>query len=179
MKYFLVKQNESQKDMPKISNWYKKVDKHSLDKREYNKIPYRTVLSIDPNSNVKFVDIIICPFLLISKDLKKLIILFEPNLKFKEFFLQDSINGKMKEYFFPLLESIDCLYKDSIFNLDKSVIKKGIIDESKLKDKAIFLIKNMNSQQIVMRMDLVEAIIRRDYTGISFIELEKNVEENR
>ena len=178
MKYFLVKQDELQKDMPRIVNWYKKIDKHSLDKKEYEKIPFRTVISIDPNNNVDFVDVILSPFLLVSKELKKLIMIFEPNLKYKEIFLQDSINGKLKEYFLPLLNSIDCLDKDSTFNLDKSIIKKGIIVESKLKDKAIFRIDNMKSQQIVIRMDLLEAIIRRNYTGARFLELEKKMEES-
>lgn len=173
MKYFLIEKNSIIKNVPEVINWYKRFNKKALDDKEYEKIPYRTTLQIKENNNVKFIDIILNPFFMVSEELKNLLAIFEPNLKYKVIFLIDSENKKMGQYFIPLLDKIDCLSESSEFNLDKTIIKKGIIDEKKLKDKAIFMIDNMKSQQIVMRMDLVEAILRRDFLGMRIKELYK------
>lgn len=173
MKYFLIERNSIIKNVPEVINWYKKFNKKALDDKEYEKIPYRTTLQIKENNNVKFIDIILNPFFMVSKELKKLLSIFEPNLKYKEIFLIDSKNKKMEQYFIPLLDKLDCLSETSEFNLDKTIVKKGIINEKKIEDKAIFMIDNMKSQQIIMRMDLVEAILRRDYLGVRFKELYK------
>ena len=79
----------------------------------------------------------------------------------------------MEQYYIPELLIIDCLDKSTIYNLDKSVIKEGVIDTNKLLDKAIFRIGNIKTTNIVVRMDLVEAMLKRDYRGFTLRELKK------
>ena len=173
MKYFLIESDASLSNKPELINWYKIIDKKSIDEGKYNKIDDKTAVYIQSNKDTVFYDVVTSPVFIVKKELKELISLFEPNLRYKQLILVDKDNNKMEQYYIPELLIIDCLDKSTIYNLDKSVIKEGVIDTDKLLDKAIFRIGNIKTTNIVVRMDLVEAMLKRDYKGFTLRELQK------
>lgn len=173
MKYFLIESDASLINKPELINWYKLIDKKSIDEGKYNKIDDKTAVYIKSNKDTVFYDVVTSPIFIVKRELKELISLFEPNLRYKQLILVDKDNGKMEQYYIPELLIIDCLDKSTIYNLDKSVIKEGVIDTNKLLDKAIFRIGNIKTTNIVVRMDLVEAMLKRDYRGFTLRELKK------
>ena len=64
------------------------------------------------------------------------------------------------------------MHEKSEYNLDKSVIKKGVIDYGKTEGKAIFRLKGFGHYYMVGRLDLVESILKRKVRGIGLKELE-------
>lgn len=173
MKYFLIESDASLINKPELINWYKIIDKKSIDDGKYNKLDDKTAVYIKANKDTIFYDVVASPIFIVKKELKELISLFEPNLGYKQLILVDKENSQMEQYYIPELVRIDCLDKSTIYNIDKSVIKEGVIDTSKLLDKAIFRIKNIKTTNIVVRMDLLEAMLKRDYRGFTVRELKK------
>jgi hypothetical protein len=113
MKYFLIEMDKSITNAPNIINWYKKININSLRKGEYYKMPYRTLLDVENNPNINFVDIISSPLFLVTKEVKKILSKFEPNLGYKQIILLDKKDSKVNQYFMPLLEEYDCLSDES------------------------------------------------------------------
>lgn len=162
MKYFLIKQDPKVSNAPKIINWNKEINPANLKIGSYYKIKDRTILSIESSKNTVFTEIITYPFFLISKKIKEVIVLYEPVMRFKEIILMDSKNERAELYYMPLLEEIECIAEDSVFNWDHSMVEKGVLLKDKIGDTSIFYLKGVRNQQIVVRLDVLESLIRRN-----------------
>ncbi len=119
-----------------------------------------------------FVDIVTIPFFMVSEKIHNLIKIFEPNMQYKEIILLDKKNGRAEVYYLPILEEVNCLGKNTKFNLDYSVIEKPILCKEKVGDKSIFRLPEGPSGCCVVRMDLLESILRRDAYGFKIVEPE-------
>ena len=172
MKYFLIEMDKAIAYAPNIINWYKNIDINSINKGEFYKVPYRTLLEIENNPNTVFVDIISSPFFLVTKEVSKILSKFEPNLGYKQIILLDKSNQIVKQYFMPILEEYDCLSDQSELNIDKSVIKNAVIDLSKVKDKCLFKIGGVKNKYVVARLDFIESILRRNAFGFNLKEID-------
>lgn len=172
MKYFLLERDENFINAPEIINWFKQVDEKLLHKGSYHKLDERTAIKIKSNKNVEFPDVISYPFLLITKDVKKVLELYSPNTNFKVFMLYETKFGINNQYYLPTLDEIDCLHQNSIVTIDKSAIKKIVLDKTKLKDQPLFFISGVSKRYAIARMDFIESILRKDVHGIQLTEVE-------
>lgn len=66
----------------------------------------------------------------------------------------------------PIFREFEVLHEKSEFNLNKTIVKKIVLDEKKIKNKKIFKIKESDKTLIVVRLDAAESILRRNYDGI-------------
>ena len=63
MKYFLIESDASLINKPELINWYKLIDKKSIDEGKYNKIDDKTAVYIKSNKDTVFYDVVTSLFL--------------------------------------------------------------------------------------------------------------------
>ena len=171
MRYFVLKNDSQCSDMPYITNLHQKIDVRNISLKRSALLEKRTVLRISPNKHTIFPDVIVKPILLMSKEVWKVIKLYNPYLNYKHIILLDSPNELMKVYHLPILEKVDCLSDKALFNKDHSVLYNIVLNKKDIEDKNIFIIDKITTQYIVVRMDLVESLFFRECTGICLEEI--------
>lgn len=71
-----------------------------------------------------------------------------------------------------IFQEIECLSEKSELNLNKTVVKKIILDKEKIKNKKIFKIKESLKTLVVIRLDVAESLLRREFKGMCLERLE-------
>ena len=107
---------------------------------------------------------------LVSEEVKKILEKYDPNTIFKTIVLTDFKKSIQVIYYLPIFEEFEALSEDAEMNLNKTVVKKLILNEQKIKNKKVFKLKESSKTMIIIRLDVAESILRRDFDGI---ELEK------
>lgn len=172
MDYFLLKQDERYTKTPFIIELAKKVDKRNINELNAHKMDDTIILNVKSDPDTCFLDILDRQIYLTSDRLKKLLEKYESNIIFKTIPLIDLENQRQENYYLPIFEEIEALSSNSEFSLDKSVIKKLILDQKKIENKKIFKIKEGINTLIVVRLDVAESILRRDFIGIHLEKIE-------
>jgi hypothetical protein len=172
MDYFLLKQDERCTAIPTIVNWTKEIDVRNLTLVNSDKIKDAMVLYVKTSNNNNYVDILEHPFFLVSENIKKIIEKYDPNIIFKMICLVDFKNSKQNIYYLPIFEEIEALSQAAEMNLNKTVVKKLILNEEKINNKKIFKLKESSKTMVIVRLDVAESLLRRDFNGISLERLE-------
>lgn len=172
MKFYILGTDEDFSNYPKIKNWFRKIDFKNFNIYDAYKIPQRQLLHIEESENTVFTSIIEHPFPLVLSEVKEVFDMYESHIIYKEVVLLDSKNEKTGIYYLPILEEVNCLNERSEFNLNRSIIRKGVIDYERTDGKAIFRLGGVNHYYMVGRLDLVESILKRNVRGIGLKELE-------
>lgn len=172
MKFYLLGTDAAYTNYPKIKKWFRRIDPRDFNIHDANKIPYRQLFMIHENENTVFTSIVDDPFPLVSREVREVFDMYEPHIIYKEIVLLDQKYERAELYYLPILEEIECLDEKSEFNLDKSILKKGVIDYERTEDKAIFRLSGFEHYYMVGRLDLVESILKRNVKGIGLKELE-------
>lgn len=167
MRYFIIEEDRKYVNLPKLLDFHKKIDVRDLRQGSYYKIPKRFILRIQGSPDTLFPEVLVHPVFMVTEEIKKVLDLYEPNMNYKEVILLDQEYGKTEKYFLPTLDEIDCLTEESEFNLDHSVLNKIAIDADKTLDKCIFSLSGVKNRHIVVRLDFVESILRRNARGFS------------
>nr|WP_317358991.1 DUF1629 domain-containing protein [uncultured Tyzzerella sp.] len=168
MKYFLISKDKNFTTAPDIINWYEDIS--LINEKNLVKIKNREVFNIKPNKNRVWTDVISIPNFFVSKKVKDIIEKYDKKIKFKQVILLDKENVDAEVYYLPLLDFIECLSNESV--VIRNTIKKGVLKKEAIKDKVIFRIGDVNKRYIVVRLDLIESILRRDTRGIRLEEIE-------
>lgn len=161
MRYFYIGEDKEITNKPQIMNWYKKIDERNLHYGTYHKVPEKIVLYIKSNKETYYPEVISTPFFMISKKIKDIIKLYEPNMGYRQVILIDFDNEKATQYFIPHLKRFDCLTEESKFNKYHSLLTKIVIDSNKVGDSCIFELDNVSDRHIIVRMDFLESMLRR------------------
>lgn len=164
MKYYWIKEDKNYNLSPKIKHSYSLLEIQRLKNGDYGRMKDRTLFRIAENPGTIDTDIIVYPFFMVSGKIRTCISLFEPNLYFKEFILLDQKYRNAQEYFFPMIRTFTSNQKsDKAENLE--------IDRDEVGDCSIFAIKGVNHRFIIVRLDLIESILRRGHKGFTLEEI--------
>lgn len=161
MRYFYIEEDKEITNRPQIVNWYNKIDERDLHYGTYHKVSEKTVLYIESSKWTYYPEIISRPFFMISKKIKDILTLYEPNMGYRQVILIDFDNEKATQYFIPHIKRFDCLTEKSVFNKHHSSLKKIVIDSKKVGDCCIFELDNVPDRYVIVRMDFLESILRR------------------
>lgn len=172
MDYYLVRQDTNYVNAPVISNFFKITERNHKDITDYNKITNNISLTLNNNFDVEYIDWINRQLLLISKNTKKVLELYEKYMKFKTAILYDPRKYCSEVYYTPLIKLVSCLSSESIWNLNKSELKKIILEKNKIPSNSIFQIDDVSNRYIIMRIDLIESLLRRNIEGVKFEKVE-------
>lgn len=171
MRYYLMEQDAGYTDIPKPLDWFKIMTCNNSKKSSIDNISNREIFYMKVTEQTVFPDILCYPLFMVSRKIKDCLMLYEPNLKFKEIILLDQNKRIFKNYFMTELKQIDCLTSNSEYTFAHAELKKIELDQFKIKDRTIFEIKGPQKKYIVARLDTVESILRRGNPAVSIREL--------
>ena len=168
MNYFLISKDEIYEKAPNIINWYE--DERLINERNLNLLENRKILKIRNEEKIVWTDIISNPNFFVSEKVKGVINKYDNKIKFKQVILLDVIGAEAEVYYLPILKFINCLSEES--EIIGNIIKRCVIKKDMIKDEKIFRIGDVNKRYIVVRLDLVESILRRETRGIKLEKIE-------
>jgi hypothetical protein len=172
MDYFLLKQDERYTNIPRLKDVFNKIDVRNINLLNAHKIQDLLVFFVTADKQTNFLDILDQQLFLISYEMSKILKKYDEEIIFKTIPLIDQVNEKQRDYCLPIFEEVEALSKNVEFNLNKSLVKKIILDKEKIQDKKIFKIKEIFKPLIVVRLDVAESLLRRNYNGISLERLQ-------
>lgn len=172
MRYFLMKEDKQYRNTPEVINWYQKTQARLLAQGEYGMVPERVLFTVQGKEEIYYPEILFHPFFLVGKEVKHLLELYEPNYGYKEVIYLHQKAKHVEEYFHPILPKLDCLSKESEYNMDHSAVTRIVLNLQKTGDKTIFAINGVKDRHIIVRLDLVESIMRKRAKGFRLEEVE-------
>lgn len=168
----MLKQDERYKNVPLLIDVFKTIDFRNINRENAHKIKDTVLFYIKSDKETNFLDVVETQIYIISEELKDILQKYEKDILFKSIILINLKEEVQENYCLPIFEEIEALSPKSEFNLDKSIIKKLILDKEKIKGRKIFKIKEGSKTQIVVRLDVAESILRRDFTGLRLERIE-------
>lgn len=170
MDYFVLRQDKRCTYVPKILDWFSNINKKHLNLVDADKVKNEIILYVNSDKNNTYFDILDNQLFLVCEEMKKILEKYNPNIIFKMIVLTDFNNSKQVIYYQPIFEEIEALSEEAEMNLDKTVVTKLIVNEEKIKNKKVFKLKESSKTMVIIRLDVAESILRRDFNGV---ELEK------
>lgn len=173
LEYFLLQQDRRYCNTPILKNVFNSIDKKDICIEKSSRIDDITSVFVESNKRMQYIDILDMQLFIVSEEMKALLEMYEPQMIFKTISMIDFNNQVNTLYYLPIIEEVDCISGKSVFNLDKSVLKKIVIKEENIADKSIFRLKGVDTPYIIIRLDLAESIMRRKFKGVKLTRLEK------
>jgi hypothetical protein len=172
MEYFILGQDKRITNAVKPIGVSELVAKTGFTTRNWGALDdLPTQVNIAQKDYQEYVDFIANPLPLISDKLKQLFQKFDPDIFFKPVLLADQKQIRQNLYWLMVPQNCDCLSSDSEFHKNLT-IKRLIIDSKKASGKWIFKIAGIMEAYIFVNLGVAESMLRRDFKGIEF----KNVE---
>lgn len=172
MDYFLLKQDERYTNTPRLIDLFNKIDVRNINLLNAHKIEDIIVFKVNTSDTSEFLDILDNQLFLISKPMKEIISKYDNDILFKTLAFIDKRHNRQENYYMPIIEEIDALSDAAELNLNKTVVKKLILNKEKIQGKKIFKIKESSKPMIIVRLDVAESILRRNFKGIKLERVE-------
>lgn len=180
MEYFRLSQDRRYiHRIPHIQNFNKIGMRKDFTVREHRKInSVNTVIASSPEP-LDYIDVLDTQVFLVGKEIKKVFLLYDPSMVFKMFCLvnQAVSNGAAGEYYAPIFREADCVSPKSRFNRDKSHFEKLALFRRKIAHFPIFRVANINTEVVIVRLDVAESLLRRKLRGMKFERIEVDEDE--
>lgn len=166
MEYFILQQDERYTDVPVLQNIRQKLDTRHMNRLQAHHIADTTIFHVKGTSNTEYIDVLSNQLFLVSERMRPILEMYEPECLLKIVPLIDLEQNKQIIYYLPIFHELEALSDQSEFNLDRSVIKKLILQGNKLNGRRIFRVQESEKPLIIVRLDVAESILRRDLAGI-------------
>lgn len=167
MKYFYV-ENDSKYMYPMCQKWYGILDPKHLEKKKFYELPKHLFFFVDENMQMEFTDFILSPCFMVTERVRRVIALYDTSVKYKRVILFDKREKMSKAYYIVFLQEIDCIIESD--RLERNKIGEIKIEERKITNRTIFKLCYRNKIFIIVRLDLIESILRRNAVGIGLSE---------
>ena len=165
MKYFTLT-NGDKNPFPQILNWSQSVDVRKLTRDEYQKIPPFIQLNAKLGMDGIFPDVIVKPYLLLSRSAMEVTALYDPDIPFLFFVLFDTEKGECASYYCPVLEEKECLARQP-----GPGQREIVLDREKFSGVPLFRVRTGTESAVVIRMDLAESLLEREAIGLKLKEV--------
>lgn len=172
MDYFLLKQDERYTNTPRLIDIFNKLDVRNINLLKAHKIEDIIVFKVKTSDGSEFLDILDNQLFLISKPMKEIIEKYDSGIIFKTLALMDKPNNKQKNYYLPIIEELEALSEAAELNLNKTVVRKLILNREKIQEKKVFKIKESSRALIIVRLEVAESLLRRNFKGIKLERVE-------
>lgn len=172
MDYFLLKQDERYTNTPRLIDIFNKLDVRNINLLKAHKIEDIIVFKVKTSDGSEFLDILDNQLFLISKPMKEIIEKYDSGIIFKTLALIDKPNNKQKNYYLPIIEELEALSEAAELNLNKTVVRKLILNREKIQEKKVFKIKESLRSLIIVRLEVAESLLRRNFKGIKLERVE-------
>lgn len=175
MQYFLLKQNREYSRTPSIQNFNSSgFMRKDFTPHNCQKIEDINMVMSPSKEPLEYLDVLDTQVFLVGKEVKKVFSLYDPSIRFKMFIMMNKLieGGQTGEYYAPILRQIECVAPTSEFNRDTSHIKKLVLFENKISHLPIFRVGGIKAEATIVRLDVAESLIRREFQGLKFEKVE-------
>lgn len=145
MKYFRLTEDRKTGHRPQFIDWYKDLKSQKQD----DVILFR----IKEDSELIIPDILLIPMVMVNRQIKDIFVKYEPNASIHQVMLINRNDSEPYEF-----------YRIEIPEVTG-------IEEGKNLDKVIFKVSDVYESQIIVRLDFMESILRRDAVGFDIKEV--------
>lgn len=161
---------------PDISNpiHIKRIDTNiyhnGISQEEFDAIKRLQVVYFDNTPQVEFCDVLQDPAFLVSDALKRVFVLYEPEMKFKglQLYASDLEDNTAPLYWMPYITPITCLSSQSKI-YPNGMLESMILDYDMPTCHHIFRVAGILEYKIIVSLSVAESIIRRKLSGVSFV----------
>ncbi len=148
---------------PVPAGWYGKIDRKTVAEKKSCEMPPHLLFETESHMQMVFTDVIVFPCLMVSRTVRDVMTQYMPRTRFTRVILFDKARKCSKAYYMPHLRSAGHLKKD---------IGGGVIVEKELLgNRAAVKMDGIDKTYIIMRMDIVESILRRGTVGVGLKEI--------
>ena len=173
MKYFLISCDKENNNIPILKNWYGEIEHKNINVRNHYFIDDRKLFIIEKYKSLVFTDVISNPFFLISEMFKKVLDMYKIKMTYKQIVLLEKEYKYVNLYYLPILREVECISDKTEFIKYTNNVKKLILHRNKIgKRDILFKVVIHNKDYVVVRMDLIESILRRGAKGIKLEKIE-------
>ncbi len=162
MDFFITEVDENY-TAPSLVGWYGIIDKKTLIRKKIYQLPKHLLFTVEKHMQMVFTDVITVPCFMVSEMVRDIIRKYDPSVWFLRIILYDKEHKRSMAYYIPYLEQIE--YKEQIDEKVRSNRHISIQKED-IKEKVILEIVKGFRFKVIMRMDLVESVLRREAVGI-------------
>lgn len=174
MRYYLIEQEKKDMTLPSFKGWFKR---NSMNPKSSTGGSNRELYIVEAKNGVSYPDMMFHPFVLLSKELSKCLMLYEPKTMMKSVVLLDQKRKDVHEYYKPTIANVDCLAAGSEYCFGHVELSKIVLNGKKIQNKVLFRIKGPEKDYYVIRLDALESFIRRGMTGIKIREISVSYDE--
>lgn len=167
MKYFLVEVDE-QYVAPAPVGWYGIIDKKALSRKSPYQIAKHLLFPVQSHMQMVFTDILTSPCFMVSKMVRDVIRKYDSFIYFIRIILLDEEHRQSRAYYIPYLDTVEYTLRKDIDREEKVYFA---INKKNVEEKVIVEMTNGHNSHFVMRMDLLESILRREAVGIGLKEV--------
>lgn len=153
MRHFVLT-SEGNNPFPRIINWSMVFDVRKLTREKYRELPPFIMLNIEISQDGILPDMIISPFLLLSKAAMEVVNLYDPTIPYQIFALFGLTGQAGKIYYCPIL------------------LKQNDISEKGL---PLFQVKNKGRTETILCLDLAESLLERGAIGFGLKVWNENI----
>jgi hypothetical protein len=170
MEYFLVETDKKNR-IPYGINVNRAVDIRYANRNMAYKIPNCCVVDMKTPMEVFFPDILIDSFLMVSEEAAQVIEMYEPETIFKTIYLLETESEIHATYFMPFVEEVECLSEQTKRSRGGTELYEIVLREEAVAGKTVFRIAGFTHPYLIVRLDVLESMLRRGVCGIRLKEL--------
>lgn len=164
MKYYLLTVDANYV-APVPVEWYGKIDRKSRMEKKAYQMDKHLMFQTEEHMQMIFTDIVTFPCIMVSKMIHDTIRLYDPDIKFTRIILYNKAQKRSMAYYMPFLKEMEVIWTNE---------QKGgaiLLERKKIVEEVIAEVVYKGKTGIVIRMDLVESILRRGAIGIGLKEI--------
>lgn len=151
---------------PKFKKWQTELKIEDLRNGCYDALERFTVLFVSAEEDIVFPSIINYPHFMVTEEIFRIFKVFEPNLENSRIVLIERKQGRSETYFLPWLQNLE-------YSIDKESKKMLFAKKCDNHRKLVFSASHEKSriQNTVIRLELLESLLRRSFVGIKAEEI--------
>lgn len=168
MKYFIVEVNENYvAPMPK--DCFGIIDRKTLSREKMYQMPRHLLFTVEGHMQMVFTDVLTFPCFMVSGMVRDVIRKYDPFVWFLRVILLDKERKRSMAYYIPYL---DKARYEEIRDENKKNVRHILVEGKAAGERTIVEIEDGHNSHVIMRMDLVESILRRGAIGIGLREVQ-------
>lgn len=168
MKYFLV-EVDGQYTAPTLLGWFGAIDKKTLAGKGPHQIGRHLLFPVESDMQMVFTDVITVPCFMVSEMVRNVMRKYDSRIYFIRIISLDKKNRQSMAYYIPYLDPIPCIFRKDRDKAGKPCIE---VEKKNVEGRVIAEITDGYYSHVIMRMDLVESILRRQSVGIGLREIQ-------
>lgn len=164
MEFYKLIADKNYSNGPQLIDWYEKFDTTKLVYGYAHTFPQRELIFIKHNKELVFPSVVVSPFLMVSDETRDVLLMYDRHIPFHQLVLLENNSSSMKVYNVPFLKGVTCSKMEQ--KSDENVYFLDV-HEKELARMAIFTFEYKMQRNVVVRLDILESLLRRRTSGFS------------